>query len=169
MSFVFQSEDFSSDEDDNDDDEPEVDPVKKIENELNEKMIRRPKGKKVRSEKLVQERVISPILFQDREAARRERKEAKEKARVEARKERYGMLKKNISGESIRPIGNLITSKSDGDKEGKLSLSDDVASPNDNDEDDNLEEQLLKFSRKQKLESKSSFKAKVRIFLIVNT
>lgn len=128
-------------------------------------MIRRPKGKKVRSEKLVQERVISPILFQDREAARRERKEAKEKARVEARKERYGMLKKNIPGEIVRPVGNMATSKSESDKEGKLNISEEnIASPNDNDEDDNLEEQLLKFSRKQKSESKSQFKAKVSFF-----
>ncbi|XP_042870780.1 histone-lysine N-methyltransferase SETD2-like isoform X2 [Penaeus japonicus] len=77
------SEDFSSDEEE---EEEEVTVEKSKVSD--EKMIRRPRGKKQRSEALVQERVISPILEVDREAARRERREAKERAREEARQER---------------------------------------------------------------------------------
>lgn len=77
------SEDFSSDEE-----EEEV--VFTIERSdlTDETMIRRTRGKRHRSEALVQERVISPIMEVDREAARRERREAKERAKEEARFER---------------------------------------------------------------------------------
>lgn len=80
------SEDFSSDEEE----EEEVVKVTTVEiGELcDEKMIRRHRAKKPRSEALVQERVISPVLEMDKEAARRERREAKERAQKELRQER---------------------------------------------------------------------------------
>ncbi|KAK3863517.1 hypothetical protein Pcinc_030719 [Petrolisthes cinctipes] len=77
------SEDFSSEEEE----EEVVETVTRSE-VSDGKMIRRVRGKKRRSEALVQERVISPIMEIDREAARRERREAKERAREEARQER---------------------------------------------------------------------------------
>lgn len=77
------SEDFSSDEE-----EEEVVVTVERSGVSDEKMIRRVRGKRRRSDALVQERVISPILEIDREQARRERREAKERAREEARQER---------------------------------------------------------------------------------
>ncbi|KAK7065809.1 Histone-lysine N-methyltransferase setd2 [Halocaridina rubra] len=80
------SEDFSSDEEV----EKEQEQVTVVERgELTEeKMVRHHRAKKPRSEALVQERVISPVLEVDKETARRERREAKERAQKEVRQER---------------------------------------------------------------------------------
>ncbi|XP_068207077.1 histone-lysine N-methyltransferase SETD2 isoform X2 [Palaemon carinicauda] len=135
------SEDFSSDEEE----EEEVVKVTTVEiGELcDEKMIRRHRAKKPRSEALVQERVIStpritpslkmfnyhgdnrpcqrpsftsnqPVLEMDKEAARRERREAKERAQKEVRQERQDdrLLDSGVDvldpNEEIEPLSEKI-------------------------------------------------------------